>query len=132
MKKSIIFLGVAFMALTPVVQASTRSISFKLVNTEKHFVQGYDRSPLNVAISKGDIETVKKFIEYGANINKVFDGMSPLMAAARYNQVEIMKFLVSKGAQLDTENEKGYTALKYAEVSKAKEAIAFLKTILKK
>ncbi|MCV9934426.1 ankyrin repeat domain-containing protein [Flavobacterium sp. LS1R47] len=132
MKKSIVFLGVAFMALTHVVQASSRSTSFKLLNTEKHIVQGYDRSPLNVAISRGDIETVKKFIEYGANVNKVLNGMSPLMAAARYNQVEIMKFLVSKGAELEAENEKGYTALKYAEVSKAKEAIAFLKTILKK
>lgn len=120
------------MALTPVVQGSSRSTSFNLLNTGKHIVQGYDRSPLNVAISKGDIEIVKKFIEYGASVNKVLDGMSPLMTAARYNKVEIMKLLVSKGAELETENEKGYTALKYAEVSKAKEAIAFLKTILKK
>ncbi|KIC01248.1 ankyrin [Flavobacterium sp. JRM] len=132
MKKSIVFLGAAFMAFTYVVQASGSNANFKLLHTEKYIVQGYDRSPLNVAISRGDIDTVKKFVEYGANVNKVLDGMSPLMAAARYNQVEIMEFLVSKGAELTTKNEKGYTALKYAEVSKAKEAAAFLKTILKK
>lgn len=120
------------MAFTYVVQASGRNTNFKLLNTEKYIAQGYDRSPLNVAISRGDIDTVKKFVEYGANVNKVLDGMSPLMAAARYNRVEIMEFLVSKGAELTTKNEKGYTALKYAEVSKAKEAAAFLKTILKK
>jgi ankyrin repeat protein len=132
MKKSIVFLGAAFMAFTYVVQASGSNVNFKLLHTEKYIVQGYDRSPLNVAISRGDIDTVKKFVEYGANVNKVLDGMSPLMAAARYNRVEIMEFLVSKGAELTTKNEKGYTALKYAEVSKAKEAVAFLKTILKK
>jgi ankyrin repeat protein len=132
MKKSIVYLGVALVAFANVALASGTNTNYKLLTSSKNIVQQYDRSPLNVAISKGDFETVKKFIEYGANVNRVLDGMSPLMAAARYNQVEIMKFLVSKGAELDTENEKGYTALKYAEVSKAKEATAFLKTLLKK
>ncbi|KFF09888.1 ankyrin repeat domain-containing protein [Flavobacterium hydatis] len=132
MKKSIVYLGVALVAFANVAVASGTNTNYKLLTSSKNIVQQYDRSPLNVAISKGDFETVKKFIEYGANVNRVLDGMSPLMAAARYNQVEIMKFLVSKGAELDTENEKGYTALKYAEVSKAKEATTFLKTLLKK
>ncbi|KIA95571.1 ankyrin repeat domain-containing protein [Flavobacterium sp. KMS] len=132
MKKSIVYLGVALVAFANLASASSTSSTIKVFSNEKHIVQGYDRSPLNVAISKGDIDTVKKFIEYGADVNKVIDKMSPLMAAARYNRVEIIKFLVSKGAELDTENENGYTALKYAEVSKAKDAAAFLKTIIKK
>lgn len=78
---------------------------------------------MNVAICQGDIETVKKFIVYGADINKILDGMSPLMVAARYNKVEIIKLLISGGAVLSIENERGYTALKYAEVSKVKDAV---------
>jgi ankyrin repeat protein len=129
MKKSIVYLGVALVAFANVSLAS--GLDHKLFSNNKYIVQDYDRSPLNVAISRGDIETVKKFIYYGANVNKVLDGMSPLMAAARYNKVEIMKFLIDKGANPDTENESGYTALKYAEVSKAKEAVTFLKALVK-
>jgi ankyrin repeat protein len=52
--------------------------------------------------------------------------MSPLMVAARYNKVEIIKLLLQKGADLKQKNEKGFTALNYAEFSKATEAIALL------
>ena len=130
MKKSIIYLGVALVALVSNAHAS--GSSYKSNSNDIHIIQNYDRSPLNVAISQGDIETVKKFIEYGADVNKIFDGMSPLMTAARYNKVEIIKFLISKGASLSTKNEKGYTALKYAEVSKAKDAVTLLNSMLQK
>ena len=53
--------------------------------------------------------------------------MTPLMVAARYNKVEIIKFLLANGAQSDTKSESGLTALKYAELSKANEAIEILK-----
>jgi ankyrin repeat protein len=130
MKKSIVYLGIALVAL--VTNANASNTDFKSHINDKYIIQNYDRSPLNVAISQGDIEAVKKFIDYGADVNKILNGMTPLMAAARYNKVEIIKFLISKGASLDTKNERGYTALKYAEVSKAKDAVELLKSILKK
>jgi ankyrin repeat protein len=89
----------------------------------------YFVSPLNVAISKGDIETVKKFIEYGANVNQISEDMTPLMIAARSNKVEIMKILLENGARPKDKNERGYTALKYAQLSNATEAIAILKEL---
>lgn len=125
MKKSIVYLGVALVAFVNVSLASN-SIQ-KSFNNDKHIVSTYDSTPLNVAISKGDIETVKKFIEYGADVNETSDGMSPLMTAARYNKVEIIKILISKGAHLDAKAENGYTALKYAQISNAKEAFELLK-----
>ena len=85
-------------------------------------------TPLSVAISKGDIETVKKVIEEGININKKFNGMTPLMYAARYNKVEIIEYLLQKGAKLDIKDDQGFTALKHAELSNAIEAIAILKS----
>jgi ankyrin repeat protein len=124
MKKSIVYLGVALVAFANVSFAS----NFNSFSNNKNVVEFFDdTTPLIVAISKGDLEVVKKFIEYGANVNEKSNGMSPLMIAARYNKVEIIKILISKGARLNDRDENGYTALKYAELSNATEAIQILK-----
>jgi ankyrin repeat protein len=124
MKKSIVYLGVALVAFANVSSAS----NFKSFSSSKSIIEFYDATtPLGVAVSKGDIESVKKFLEYGADVNEKSNGMSPLMIAARYNKVEIIKILISKGAHLDEKDENGFTALKYAELSNANEAVAFLK-----
>jgi ankyrin repeat protein len=124
MKKSIVYLGVALVAFANVSFAS----NLKSVINDKNTIEFYDATtPLSLAISKGDIEVVKKFIEYGADVNEKSNGMSPLMVAARYNKVEIIKILISKGARLEDKDENGFTALKYAQLSNANEAIEFLK-----
>ncbi|RZJ75902.1 MAG: ankyrin repeat domain-containing protein [Flavobacterium sp.] len=123
MKKSIIYLGLALVAFSNVTIASNVATTpqFELVKGFK------DTTPLAAAICKGDVETVKKFIEYGANVNEKSNGMTPLMLAARYNNVEIINLLLEKGADLKMTNDKGLSALKYAELSNATEAIAALK-----
>jgi ankyrin repeat protein len=123
MKKSIVYLGIALIGFANVAQAS--SLDYKSFINEKHIK--FDISPLNVAICKGDIEIVKKLIEEGASVNKVSGGLTPLMTAARYNKVEIIKLLILKGANPYTTADNGYTALRFAEVSKAVDAVAVLK-----
>lgn len=126
MKKSIVYLGMALVAFTNVSLASNTSIN----KDENVITAHYEATPLNVAISKGDIQIVLKFIEYGANVNeKAEDDMTPLMTAARYNKVEIMKILLAQGARPGDKNEKGFTALKYAQLSNATEAVAILKDL---
>ncbi|RZJ51314.1 MAG: ankyrin repeat domain-containing protein [Flavobacterium sp.] len=125
MKNSVIYLGLALVTFANVSMASTH----KTVVNEQVVSVAYDATPLNVAVSKGDIEVVKKFIEYGANVNEKSDDMSPLMTAARYNKVEIIKLLLASGARPTDKNEKGYTALKYAQLSNATDAIALLKDL---
>jgi ankyrin repeat protein len=125
MKKSIVYLGVALVAFANVSLASNVH-SFSNVSHRVEFSEVVV-TPLGFAISKGDLETVKKFIEYGADINELSNGMSPLMIAARYNKVEIIKYLLSKGADLNKKDESGFTALKHAELSNASEAIQLLK-----
>ena len=122
MKKTIIFAGLALVAFTSVAMATNVSTT-----NNPTTVVTYNTTPLCNAIAKGDLETVKKFIEYGADVNETANGTTPLMLAARYNRVEIIKLLLEKGARVETKDAKGFTALKYAEISKANEAIAYLK-----
>ncbi|RXM41573.1 ankyrin repeat domain-containing protein [Flavobacterium sp. YO64] len=123
MKNSIIYLGVALVAFANVSMASNQT---SLVKPQIEITNGFS-SPLNVAVSKGDLAFVKKLIEYGGDVNEISEDLSPLMIAARYNKVEIMKVLIANGAVVNKKNEKGYTALKYAELSNATDAIAILK-----
>lgn len=122
MKKTIIFAGLALVAFTNVALATNVST----VSNPTEIVT-YDTTPLCNAIAKGDVEAVKKFIEYGSDVNEARNGVTPLMLAARYNKVDILKLLLEKGARLNDKDDKGFTALKYAEISKAQEAIAYLK-----
>ena len=124
MKKSIIYLGIAFIASTSVFSASHL---YQFKNSSYEVIAPDTASPLSIAICKGDLNSVKKFIEYGTDVNEKSNEMSPLMVAARYNKTEIIKFLLSKGADLNTKYENGFTALKYAELSNAHEAIELLK-----
>jgi ankyrin repeat protein len=124
MKKTIICLGIALVAFSNVAVASNVQSSTHL-NVGTHYYTSV--TPLCVAISKGELEVVKKFIEYGADVNEKSNGMTPLMLAARYNKVEIIKVLLANGATIDTKDEKGYTALKYAQLSSATDAVALLK-----
>ena len=130
MKKSIIYLSVALLSLVNVALAST--LKNDQASVKATTVSPYNGTPLCMAISKGDLEVVKKFIEYGASVNESSNGLTPLMYAARYNNVEILKYLVEKGADLRARDEKGNTALKYAEMSKADAAASYLKEAMKK
>jgi len=123
MKKTIIYLGIALVAFSNVTIASTVETAPKF-----ELVKGYrNHTPLGMAIAKGDNETAKKIIEYGASVNERSNGMTPLMIAARYNNCEIIKVLIDKGADARAKDEKGLTALKYAELSNAKDALELLK-----
>jgi ankyrin repeat protein len=126
MKKTIIYLGLALVAFSNVaVAANVESApKFELVKEYR------PSTPLANAIAKGDVEAVKKFIEYGADVNEKSNGCTPLMLAARYNNVEIINLLLAKGANLKTKDDKGYTALRYAELSNAKQAVDTLKAAM--
>lgn len=124
MKKSVVYLGLALVSFINVAIAGETPVSLKsTASSEVKLVAG---TPLCNAISKGELEFVKKIVEYGADVNEKSNGMTPLMVAARYSQVEIVKFLLSKGANPKTRSENGFTALKWAEASGNQEIVALL------
>ena len=77
-------------------------------------------------IQIGDYEAVKSLIEDGIDINRKSTGLTPLMFAARHNKAKIAALLIENGARLKTKTVKGYTALKLAELSNAKDSYAVI------
>ena len=122
MKKTITYAGLAILAFANVSLAS----NVPTITTSREIVN-YDNTPLCAAIMKGDLATVKKFIEYGSDVNETSNGLTPLMFAARYNKVDIIKFLLENGADKNAKDGRGNNALKYAELSKSQAAIDFLR-----
>jgi len=119
MKKSVIYLGLALVSLFNVAIANeTPSVAKSNFISEAKLFSG---TPLCTAISKGELDFVKKMVEYGADVNEKSNGMTPLMVAARYNQIEIAKFLLSKGASKKETSENGFTAQRWAEATGNKE-----------
>ncbi|GGD26222.1 ankyrin repeat domain-containing protein [Flavobacterium orientale] len=127
MKKTISILGLALLAFSNVTLASNDT-TFTRSEAETFVYAKYYATPLCIAISKGEVDLVKKMVSYGADINEKTNGMTPLMYAARYNQTEIITFLLEKGADVKAKCKNGYTALQYAEHSNATEAVQLLKS----
>jgi len=126
MKKTIIISAIAL--CFSVVSVNAKTVN---QNVKNHSVEAVVQvNPFCVSIAKGDIETVKKLIELGENVNKKSNGMTPVMYAAKFNRTDILKLLISKGAKLKAKSDKGMTAKKYAELSKATEALTIIKEAL--
>jgi ankyrin repeat protein len=54
------------------------------------------------ALIQGDLKVVKQFIEPDAKVaNEKFFGWAPLQMAANTNQIKVVKYLLSKGAEIN-------------------------------
>ena len=126
MKKSVIIIAVAFGFMVSSTYATT---SFKTIDNFRTVKVNTSVNPFCVAIAQGDIETVQKLIELGADVNERSNGMTPLMYAAKYNRVAIIKLLVANGADLNRKSEDGLSAANYAERSNAQDAMAVIEDL---
>ena len=91
----------------------------------------FEISPFCKAIMQGEMETVKKMIALGEDVNRKSLGKTPLIFAARYNRAEIVALLLDNGADPKLRCDKGHTALDHAELSNAHEAAAVLRNAMK-
>ncbi len=124
MKKTAVIIA---LALGFSVSSLNATNNFETINNEDVVVTTVKVNAFCLSIAKGDIETVKKLIDLGTDVNQKSNGMTPLQYAAKFNRVEIIKILVSKGASLTKKSDKGLTAIKYAKQSNAKDAVVLLK-----
>ncbi|MGI9550345.1 MAG: ankyrin repeat domain-containing protein [Aurantibacter sp.] len=83
------------------------------------------------AIVQGDLDTVRKLIALGEDVNQKSLGKTPAIFAARYNRAEILKVLVLNGANVKIKcDQQGFDAKKYAEMSNATEALKVIEEVL--
>lgn len=69
-------------------------------------------SDLAWAVKNGDLDQVKELVEAkGVDINQQIDGRLPLHYASDYGQLEVLKFLCSKGAQINAADKHGISPL---------------------
>jgi len=115
MKKTAIIIAIAFGFSITSLNASNEVSQ----TNDLEVITKIKVSPFCMAIVKGDIETVKKLIELGTDVNEKSNGMTPAMYAAKFNRVEILKVLVNNGAKLKLKSSKGMTVAKLAKLSNA-------------
>ena len=78
--------------------------------------------------SIGDVEQIEKGLQEGLDVNSADEeGYSALQAAAENDHLEVVKLLVSKGADVD--HRSTYTALELAEMAGNKDVVAYLKSL---
>ncbi|MBU2950314.1 ankyrin repeat domain-containing protein [Tamlana agarivorans] len=118
MKKTIIISTMALCFSIVSVHATPEPSTLKTNAVESYFKV----NSFCVSIAVGDIETVRKLIERGADVNAKSNGMTPVMYAAKFNRVEILQLLIDNGANLKAKCAKGKTAATYAELHGASDA----------
>lgn len=65
---------------------------------------------LHRAAGQGKLEEMKALLDGGEDVNKVFEGETALLSAARRQKSEALAFLIERGAKLDVKDSKGRDA----------------------
>ena len=130
MKKTIFTVAAFSMLALSGITANEPVATNNTVNLE--MVAPDELSAFCKTVMQGDVDTVKKFIELGEDVNQKSLGRAPIHYAARYNKAEVLKVLIENGANLKMRCDGGMTAMKYAKMSNATEAQSVLDTAMKK
>jgi ankyrin repeat protein len=72
--------------------------------------KGYYGNAINIAVMNGHEEAVQLFLEFGSDINQISKSKHLIQIAADHGQVHMLRFLLSKGADINTRVLNGYTA----------------------
>lgn len=90
-------------------------------------------SDFRIAAISGEMNRVEKLLKNGAEVNsrgpaagRVPAGMTALMGAATNNHLEVVKLLISHGANINQADDGGGTALIYAVWKGNKKVVSFL------
>ena len=72
-------------------------------------------NPILIAIEMDEINVVKKFLEFGENINKTnISGTTPLSMAVQHKRITIIDMLLETGADINKANNNGMTPFFWA------------------
>lgn len=127
MKKVILTLSMVALTMGSTILAADKTSNATDSNTT--LVKRVNISSFCKAVIKGDLETVKRLIDLGEDVNQKSLGMTPAMFAARYNKVDVLEILIDNGADLNLKSNQGYTAKRYAELSNATDALELIEIV---
>ncbi|XP_037070692.1 myotrophin-like [Pollicipes pollicipes] len=69
-------------------------------------------SALVWGIKNGDLEQVKELVESkNVDVNQAIDGRSPIHYAADYGQLEVLEYLLNRGADLNVTDKHGISVI---------------------
>ena len=71
-------------------------------------------SLIHYAIINGDIQSIQIIINQNINLESNGNGLTPLLFATKMNKIEIMKILLSNGANVNAKTKEGYYPLLFA------------------
>lgn len=87
----------------------------------------YLSNPLLLACVNKDVEIIKLFFQYGADVNiSDSNGWTPLMVAAQQGSLEIVQLLLERGAKIDAKTDEGWTALDAASQNNHNDIVTIL------
>ncbi len=96
------------------------------MNNIKTF-ENFNNQDIFTYIRNNDIESVKKYIDSGYDLNiQNNDGNTPLILTTYNYNSEIVKLLLNAGADVDKQDNDGYTALIYAAYNNNREIVEIL------
>jgi ankyrin repeat protein len=98
-----------------------RGASTEVADDEGHF-------PLYQAAAEGALETVQLLVEAGADVNHVCDSGTALSIACAYEHFNVVRYLVSVGADPEIPDKNGATARSISEGYESSELLRILKT----
>lgn len=73
-----------------------------------------------------NIDDIKSLVEYGLYVDYRFEGDTALMLASRAGRLDIVRYLIEKGAEVNFQDNDGRTSLHYAVISKNRKMVALL------
>ena len=99
---------------------------------DDHGISVFDNAILGVVSRQTSMESLKFLVNQDLDVNKSTQkgktaGYTALMTAVRSNHIELAKYLISKGANVNAKAEQGDTSLSIAEEEKYEKMVALLK-----
>ena len=105
--------------VTVLGQLAQESPPHKLINQlVENIVNIHDASLLHLAAKTGNAQHLQRLLDNGGDVDSASpeteNGATPLMLAARFNDVHVVEFLVERGASLEKHDNQGYFPIHHA------------------